>query len=331
MNPKTLLITAAGTATAVNVIKSLSALDGVRIVTTDSNPAEMIASPTRWRTVHHQVPLASNVDAFVDALSRISQQEGVDAIYPIHDQEILAVAQSRSKFGSEVRTPMLSAEAVQECNDKWTNFQKCRSAGLPVPDTVLGSELTQANFAGPMVRKPRRGVGSAGVRVVSAYEDLRPEDLADDVIFQSVCAKPEYTIDVLALDDYFGAVVRDRLETKAGVCVKARVFFDAELKALSRRVADAFGLRGMFCFQVMTNPGGGYNIVDINPRCGGGTALTDACGFPIYQTYFSDLLGLPGAAALKDQCRQREAQGGSALVCRYYEEVVTFESTGAAS
>jgi carbamoyl-phosphate synthase large subunit len=331
MNPKTLLITAAGTATAVNVIKSLSALEGVRIVTTDSNPAEMIASPTRWRTAHHQVPLASNVDAFVDALCRISQQEGVDAIYPIHDQEILAVAQARSRFGDSVRTPSLSAEAVQECNDKWTNFQKCRSHGLPVPDTVLGSRLTPENFAGPMVRKPRRGVGSAGVRIVSAFDELRADDLAEDVIFQSGCMKPEFTIDVLALDDYFGAVVRDRLETKAGVCVKARVFFDPELTALSQRVATAFGLRGMFCFQVMTNPAGGYSIIDINPRCGGGTALTDACGFPIYRTYFSDLLGLPDAAALKEQCRQREAKGGSALVCRYYEEVVTFESTENAS
>ncbi len=326
MNPKTVLVTAAGTATAVNVIKSLSALEGVRIVTTDSNPAQLIAAPTRWQTTHYQVPLASDVEAFVDALSRIAKQESVDAIYPIHDQEILAVAQFRSRFNDTVKTPALTAAAVQECNDKWKNFQKCRASGLPVPDTLLGSELTAQNFAAPMVRKPRRGVGSAGVRVVNAYDELRPDDLTEDVVFQSVCIKPEYTIDVLALDDYFGAVVRDRLETKAGVCVKARVFFDAELQALSQRVAAAFGLRGMFCFQVMTDPAGGYRIVDINPRCGGGTALTDACGYPIYATYFSDLLGLPIAAALKDQCRQRTEQGGSALVCRYYQEVVTFES-----
>ncbi|MDR5751444.1 MULTISPECIES: ATP-grasp domain-containing protein [unclassified Caballeronia] len=326
MTRKTVLITAAGTATAVNLIKSLSTLEGLRIVTTDSNSAEMIASPSRWQTKHYQVPLASQADAFIDALADIAQREGVDAIYPVHDAEILAVAEAQSRFGTGVKLPRLSAAAVRECNDKWTNFERCRAASLPVPDSVLGSDMVGRSRAATMVRKPRRGVGSVGVRVVDPLDVLGHEDVSSDIIFQAICDKPEFTIDVLALPDYFGAVVRERLETKAGVCVKARIFFDDALHALSKKVAEAFDLSGMFCFQVMTHPEGGYCIVDINPRCGGGTALTDAAGFPIYQTYFSDLLGLPQAAELKERCQEREQRGGVALVCRYYEEVVTFES-----
>jgi carbamoyl-phosphate synthase large subunit len=325
---KTVLVTAAGTATAVNVIKRLAQIPGIRLVTTDSNPHHLIVAPTRWGTAHYQVPLATNVAAYVARLVEICELEKVDALYPIHDAEILAVVESRDRFPRHVRLPILTAESVRNSNDKWLNFNICRESGLPVPDTILGSNLRSQDVqvTKPLIRKPRSGVGSVGVRGVTRFDDLQPEtDLTDAVVYQALCTGLEYTIDVLRHDNCLVAVARERLETKAGVCTKARVFLNPVIDVLARRIASVFGIYGLFCFQVIGDmERGNLKIIDINPRCGGGTALSAAAGFPLYEWHFSDVLGLDRASEFKETCERRIAQGGEAIVCRYYEETVTY-------
>ncbi|WP_423370305.1 ATP-grasp domain-containing protein [Burkholderia sp. LMG 32019] len=327
---KCVLVTAAGTATAVNVIKSLSQTPGVRVVTTDSNERHMIAAPARWNTTHYQVPLASDTDAFVSALVAICEKEGVDAIYPIHDAEILAVTAHRARFPARVRLPALSADSVRNSNDKLLNFEICREAGLPVPDTIPGSKLQSSDIEHyhALIRKPRSGVGSVGVRRVTNFDGLdRQADLTDSIVYQQPCTGDEYTIDVLRVGSDLISVARERLETKAGVCTKARVFVHPNTDALARRIADVFELQGLFCFQVIGDiESGDLKIIDINPRCGGGTALSVAAGFPLLQWHFAALLDLQEASEFKSACLRRLAQGGEAIVCRHYEEIVTFSS-----
>jgi carbamoyl-phosphate synthase large subunit len=324
---KTVLVTAAGTATAVNVIKRLADMGNVRIVTTDSNPAHLIAAPSRWHTSHFQVPPASQRVPFIESLVRICEDESVNAIYPIHDAEILAVAESRAAFPDRVQFPKNTYETVLSCNDKWMCHNVCLSANLPMPRTILGSELRASEFAegAELVRKPRSGVGSKGVRRVKDFSELDPEaDLNDKMLYQTPCTGSEFTVDVLCMNDLFVAVARERLEIRSGVCTKARVFVDQWITELSRRIAVVFGLSGLFCFQLMGNsPAHDLQIIDINPRSGGGTALTAAAGFPIYEAYFSGELGLDGRQRYIVQCNERLKSKANAIVCRYYQEVVT--------
>lgn len=325
-NVKTVLVTAAGTATAVNIIKRLAQLPGIRLVTTDSNPRSLIAAPTAWNTTHFQVPFASDA-GYVPRLVEICELEKVDALYPIHDAEILAVVSGRDAFPSRVRLPALTPESVRNSNDKWLNFGICTQAGLPVPETFLGSLLQPHELARvrSLIRKPRSGVGSVGVRQVTQFEELKSDtDLTDKVVYQALCTGTEYTIDVLRQDDHLVAIARERLETKAGVSTKARVFFNPSIDALARRISDVFGLDGIFCFQVIGTIGqDDLKIIDINPRCGGGTALSVAAGLPLFEWHFANVLGLESAAEFRDACVSRIAQGGEAIVCRHYEEVVT--------
>ncbi|MGG2043160.1 ATP-grasp domain-containing protein [Burkholderia gladioli] len=327
---KTVLVTAAGTATAVNVIKRLTESLQLRVVTTDSNPRSLIAAPTRWNTTHYQIPLAREREAFISSLLEICENEHVDAVYPIHDAEILAVVENRSRFPQHVQLPSVSSDAIRDCNDKLLNYQACRKAGLPVPTTVSGTALTREDLDahGQLIRKPRFGVGSVGVKFIVDFDQIDPpSDLNTDVIFQTVCQGKEYTIDVVSTGKSVFSVVRERLETKAGVCTKARVFRDARVDQLAQGIAATFDFIGMFCFQIIGNiESGKFSIIDINPRCGGGTALTAAAGYPIYEWHFATMLGLQNADDHARQCLEKAAQGGESIVCRHYEEVVTHQS-----
>ena len=144
------------------------------------------------------------------------------------------------------------------------------------------------------------------------------------MLYQLPCQGSELTIDVLSLENSFVAIARERLETKAGVCTKARVFVDPWITELSRRVATAFGLAGLFCFQLMGDLlNYDFQIIDVNPRCGGGTALSAAAGFPIYEAYFSSMLELQERRRYTQLLDERVKINRSVTVCRYYEEVVT--------
>lgn len=322
----TVLITAAGTATSVGIIKYLSKLPRVRIVTTDTNEAALIPSPSRWNTTHYRVPSATAKAEFVDQLLQICKRERVDFLYPVHDLEIEAVVGSDTLFRPVVDFPELSVDTIRFCNDKWINCKICAAANLPVPLTWLGSCMPPDIFAkyGKLIRKPRFGVGSVGVRTVNSLDNIRLEnERTEDVIYQTYCDGCEYTVDVLVVDGDVYAIARDRLETKMGVCTKARVFIDPLLVSLARQIKEAFNLSGLFCFQVVADRRAGFQIIDINPRCGGGTALTAAAGFPVYEAYFSDRLKMETASRHRGMLAERVSSCVEALVCRYYEEVVT--------
>jgi carbamoyl-phosphate synthase large subunit len=327
---KCILVSSAGTATALNVVKSISRIPNLRVITADTNEKKMFATSSRWNTKHYQVPLASDGDAFISSLVDICTIEGLDAIYPIHDAEILAVATQRHRFPGNVVLPLNSSESIRNANDKLLNFHICQREGLPVPDTIVGTDLRHSDLEryGTLIRKPRSGVGSIGVRRITSFEGLLAHhDLTDAVLYQQECQGLEYTIDAIRVGAELVAVARERIEAKAGVCTKARVFVNQGLSALAWRIADVFDLHGLFCFQVIGDiAAGDVKIIDINPRCGGGTALSAAAGFPILEWHFSHVLGLIEASKFKEECLLRSRWRGEAIVCRYYEEIVTFTS-----
>ncbi|ALV57694.1 hypothetical protein TQ36_16265 [Burkholderia cenocepacia] len=160
------------------------------------------------------------------------------------------------------------------------------------------------------------------------FDELdRQADLSDSIVYQQPCTGDEYTIDVLRVGSDVISVTRERLEIKAGVCTKARVFVHPNTDTLARRIAEVFDLQGLFCFQVIGDiASGDLKIIDINPRCGGGTALSVAAGFPLLQWHFAALLDLQQASEFKNACVHRLKQGGESIVCRHYEEIVTFSS-----
>ena len=74
------------------------------------------------------------------------------------------------------------------------------------------------------------------------------------------------------------AVCRERLEVKAGVCTKARVFTDPQIGDLAERLGAGLGLEGAFCFQVMRDAARGWVVTDVNARHGAGSRMSAAVG-----------------------------------------------------
>jgi carbamoylphosphate synthase large subunit len=311
------LVSSGGSGTAWGVAASLrDAYEDLDLTVCDINPRDLVATASLAdRFV--QIPLVAD-SAFRDRIEELVAAEAIDAFFPVHDAEIVAVAElvDEGRLPSECHVmcpPLWSAVA---CFDKLACFELLQRNGLPTPQTW---SLPDAEWPGTsLCVKPRRGVGSAGVRYVGSATqlvELQAAPDAPDFCAQELLDEPEITIDCFR--DATGAgysMSRERLEVKSGVSTKCRVFADPELHELGLAVGEAFSLVGSYCFQVMRATDG-WAITDVNPRTGAGTRMCAAVGanFPAASL----------ALALSDDpLRWLPEFSGNAYVARHYSEVV---------
>lgn len=136
--------------------------------------------------------------------------------------------------------------------------------------------------------KPINGCGSKGIKII---KDKPSSTNPENLIMQFVSG-PEFTIDCFYDDikGFFTSLARERIEVKEGVCTKARIFQNLEIRELCLKIAILLGLRGTFCIQVI-NENGKFYVVDVNPRPGSGTEMTKKTGNDFFSANVAYYLG----------------------------------------
>lgn len=286
----------------------------VRIIATDINPSRLVTT-SLIADSYHQVPRTDD-PTFPSTLSNILKAEKVDIYIPILNGEITTACTLLDD--SDFEDVDLGVTPIYEqLVDKSVANDWLESIGVDVPMTVRSRQdivLTEQYFG-----KPKDGFGSTGAQAYSGSNllSMSSEEL-DQLIIQEVQKAPEITIDSfydIKTDTLF-AFCRERLETKAGVCTKARVFQDPDLEDFARRIGKGLGQRGAICFQVMKGRDG-WRVTDLNLRTGGGTAITCAAGFDIFSAMYALRTGEP-----YDSFFVPLDPGSDVLVTRQYSEFV---------
>lgn len=324
--PLTFWIGASGSATGFGIASSIRQHWGAeaRIVALDTNEPQLNAAST-LADEYLQVPAAES-PGYVAAMKRLIAAAGGPTVYmPVYDSEILEAARLAERGGLPQTFRILTvggAAAVAACNDKLSTYGRLSAAGIPAASTML---LSSAGFTGPALVKPRWGVASSGRRAESAHEldVLRRELDGEAFVVQEWCGAPEVTVDVFRGRDpgpnsgLERVLCRERLQVKAGVVTKTRIFEDPQLSMIARQIATAIGLAGSFCFQVMrATCGEGWRITDVNPRPGAGTRMCAALGCDFAAASVADFLG-QSASRLLPSIRLPQ------FVVRQYAEYVT--------
>src|SRR4051812_8892235 len=119
MRPTTVLVTAAGTATALNVLRALHEQDALalRLVGCDTNPSELVAG-ARLCAAFQQVP-PSDDPGYWPALRDLCERECIDLLIPVVDGEVEVAARMRDELARlGVRTLLPPLDVVVACNDK---------------------------------------------------------------------------------------------------------------------------------------------------------------------------------------------------------------------
>jgi carbamoylphosphate synthase large subunit len=289
MNPSNhiVLLGSAGTGSAFASAKALRKYFDVKIISVDTNSSNLVTT-SLLSDIFLKIP-SFETENFEDIITKILVEQKIDTYIPFIDNEIykVAVLFEKKLISNNIFLQLKDPSVAFLCMDKYQSYNWLKTNGYPTPDTFLIKNSNE--FRVGYILKPRLGYGSK-IQTIRTDCNFHIENF-DDVIMQRQCYFPEITIDVHYSKkfDFFAYVCRERIETKSGVCTKARIFKEPVLGEIALSLAKKLDLSS-FCFQMMTL-NNEYVITDINPRLGAGTAMSGAVGLEFYAAMFATLWG----------------------------------------
>jgi carbamoyl-phosphate synthase large subunit len=248
---------------------------GGDVIAVDTNPC----SPALYVADRHFLVGPSVEPRFIEQLMELCRQEQVRLVIPTRDEELVLFAKVRERMeqaGVHVMVP--ATETVRLCRDKRAFVEFCREHQFATPRTYQADEWRNAAF--PLFIKLRFGKGGKEARLVRNESQLA-ENVADpdEWIIQEYIDEPEYTVDLFA--DFDGRVIsvvpRLRQLVVAGESYVSRTCMEPGLMRESTRLARELHLLGHNTIQCFWKDGKA-KFIEVNPRFGGGAALSIAAG-----------------------------------------------------
>jgi carbamoyl-phosphate synthase large subunit len=253
------------------------------------------------------VPAIDRPDYF-DVLRSLCRQHEVRLLIPINDLELLGLAERADDFRAGGTIVMISSPGViSMCQDKWAAYEFMKARGIPTPDTyrsiaAVRAALAESRLRFPVLLKPRWGTTSIGIELAENNQQLElahewgriqlqrsflaklgPADAAnaeDCFVFQPRLEGHEYGIDVV--NDLTGrhvcTLARRKLVMRAGNTDRAVTVDEPELDRLGGTLGRELAHVGSLDADVMVTDDGGWQVLDLNPRLGGGYPFSHLAG-----------------------------------------------------
>jgi carbamoyl-phosphate synthase large subunit len=273
-----------------------------RIVAAD---ASLEAPALRFADRFWQTPRCDD-RAFLRRLVEITARERIELIVPTIDPELPVYARLQPLLARRgVHAVISDCKTIAICADKQLTHRWLRRHDFPVVrQQNLAAAIAHPNsLPFPVIVKPRRGSGSAGVRRVASIGELRAivntglDGMpVEDHVVEEIASGHEHTINVFvdSRGVCIAAVPHRRVEVRAGEVSKAVTVKHDGLMGLARDIAEALpGARGPLSIQCFLCASGEIRVTEINARFGGGYPLTHESGARFTDWIVQEVLRTP--------------------------------------
>jgi carbamoyl-phosphate synthase large subunit len=309
-----ILITGAGTSTAVTALKGLRAAGdpSIRVVMGDIRRE---CAGAYLGDEFAEMPLASAPD-FSDRVTKICRERKIDLVIPIIDYEFVHWSRLSAELMQSGTRVVISPEpALTVAEEKDKTFEYFQSLRVPTIDTWRADEIADpAKLPFPVYLKPRCGRASLDNYIARNTEEYRLSIAkVPDPIVQPLTSGEEVTIDTISDFEgrFLAACPRIRLEVKSGQAYRSVTIDRPDLVAMARRIVEGLPIVGpsnIQCFLTDAGPA----VFEINARFGAASIL-------------SIQAGMNGPAALVAMARGEAlpplAPRPGVLMLRYWQEV----------
>lgn len=311
----TVLVTGAGGAAAVTVLRSLTGY--AELVAGDIDPLAVGLYLTH-ASRRVLLPRGDSPD-FVDVLLAAAIEAGADLVIPTVDTELRGVSAARAEFAAHgIDMLVESVTTLDMCLDKFELMQACAGA-VRVPKTLLLDPRTSQDdlrrLGTPFIVKPRRGAGGRGFEIIASPADITPQMCDGTIIAQELLPGAEYSIDILARPGggVVAAVPRRRDKVDSGIAVAGRTVADPALENFGRSVAEVIGAQGVVNVQAKLDRDGAPALLEVNARFPGTMALTQAAGID---------MPLLAVQALRGRSLPERIDFREVAIVRHWEDIV---------
>lgn len=312
------IVTSAGTASAISVIKALNAQTEieVHIIAVDVDP---MAAGLFLADEYEIVPVATHSN-YIDTLIKIAKRTGANVLIPIYSKEIRLISENSNLLrASGLQTMLSPMETIDIVNDKRAMQSAILELGIKAPHLYTKEELQNLDPSKlPLFVKPNTGSSSSGAELVKKESRVKELIMSDkDIIFQTYVDAEEVTVDVLCNEKSEAIVIapRIRLSIKSGQSVKGKTISNSRFLETVQRICGFLKVRGVCNIQFFIK-NGELIFIELNPRfAAGGLMLTVAAGANIPLLLLKLILGIRIESS---ECQTRPDVG----MTRYWQEII---------
>lgn len=234
-------------------------------------------------------------DAYLPRMVELVESRSITLVVPTIDTELPYLDRYRHQLGDAGAFVLVAGrQTTVICGDKVRTHAFLDAADIACPQqwSADAARRDAEDLAYPVVVKPIAGSSSVGVWVAESSQELRHRILDTDIV-QSLAPGDEYTVDVWV--DRDGAVrsvvPRRRIEVRGGEVSKGVTAHHQMVEQLARKTAEALpDAYGPLTIQVFAD-GESAQVIEINPRFGGGYPLSWQAGARTTVWALQDALG----------------------------------------
>lgn len=280
---KNILILNAGTRNTL-IQNFLETIDGrCQVITTDN----FELAPALYEVPKHYITKKWYEEGYWEDIEDICINEDIGLVLSLIDSELELLAKRKQIFDKMGILVNISSEnVIKTAFDKYKTFEFLKKNNYNFIKSYIdyndaADDIADGILSFPLITKPRKGSGRAGIEIVYNLERLKQIcDLNNDILIQEFINGQEIGADVyvdLISGEVTSIFTKKKLKMRAGETDKSVSFKDNVLFQLIAAFAKDFGLKGVNDIDVFEKEGK-YYISEVNPRFGGGYIHAYAAG-----------------------------------------------------
>ncbi len=258
-------------------------------------------APALYETHRQYVTKRWEEEGYWDEVEAICDKEDIGLILSLVDPELELLAEQKARFEKKgILVNIADTQTIRNTFDKYVTLSFIKSQGYNWIKSYISFEeiekaITDEIITFPVITKPRKGSGSAGIEIVNDIDRLKQRfNEHDELLAQEYIKGQEIGVDVyvdLISNEVVSIFAKKKLKMRAGETDKSVSFKDEKLFRLILAFAKEFGLKGVNDIDVFEKDGD-YYISEVNPRFGGGYVHAYAAGIDFPKLLINNMNGI---------------------------------------
>ncbi len=244
-------------------------------------------APALYEVPKHYITKKWYEDGYWEDIEDICIKEDIGLVLSLIDSELELLAKRKKRFDEMgIIVNISSEDVIKTAFDKYKTLEFLQKNNYHWIKSYINyndvlDALSNEILSFPLVTKPRKGSGSAGIEIVHNLDQLKQIcSLYDDILIQEFINGQEIGADVyvdLISGEVTSIFTKKKIKMRAGETDKSVSFKDNKLFQLIAAFVKDFGLKGVNDIDVFEKEGK-YYISEVNPRFGGGYVHAYAAG-----------------------------------------------------
>lgn len=241
-------------------------------------------------------PLTSQPREYIDFIVDIVKSKNIEAILPSYE-EVFVLSYYKDLLPEQLKVLISPYPVLAMLHDKYHMTRYAERLGIPVPKTLLLKDFRPEEWQFPVILKPRRGRGAAGVKRVRGLPQMKAimgTLNSEEYLVQQELPRVQYcTIGVAYEGKLKGNTIYKNLREfpESGGTGTSRLSVKVEkITDYIERIVKDLNYTGFFAADFLYDKSTDtYNIVDVNPRLNPGIYAGYVSGVDL-PTMYVDLL-----------------------------------------